>query len=161
MRISLRAENGADEPFLHRLVIETVTQELAAESWPEPMRSHLTSLQYAARRQAVRTHFPDGHSRIILVDDREAGWLFFACLADEVRLVEIMILVEFRGRGIGSMVIRCLIENAGDKPVRLLVNVMNSRATHLYEQLGFRRVGGNEVQHLMEYHPNCKDVRNE
>src|SRR5262245_64394049 len=116
MRISLRAESSADEPFLHRLVIEAVTQELAAESWPEPMRSHLIGLQYAARRQAVRTHFPDGHSRIILVDDREAGWLFFACLADEVRLVEIMILVELRGRGIGSMVIRCLIENAGDKP---------------------------------------------
>ncbi len=161
MRISLRAESGADEPFLRRLILETVTQELAAESWPEPLRSHLIGLQYAARRQAVRTHFPDGHSRIILVDDQEAGWLFVASLADEVRLAEIMILVECRGQGIGSTVIRRLIEHAGDTPVRLLVNVMNSRATHLYERLGFRRVGGDEVQQLMEYHPSCKDVSNE
>ena len=161
MKISLRAESDADEPFLRRLVGETVTQELAAESWPEPLRSHLIGLQYVARRQAVRTHFPDGHSRIIVVDDQEAGWLFFACLVDEVRLAEIMILGEWRGQGIGATVIRGLMANAGDKPVRLLVNVMNARATRLYQRLGFRRVGGDEVQQLMEYHPSYKDGRSE
>jgi ribosomal protein S18 acetylase RimI-like enzyme len=154
MTISLRPEETGDEPFLRRLVTTTITQELDADSWPEPMRSHLLGIQYSARRQSIRDRFPAGESGIVLVDGSEAGWLYTARLEDEVRLVEIMIQPEHRGRGVGSALIRRVIEAAGARPVRLSVNVMNIRAAQLYERLGFRRIGGDEVQLLME-HPGA------
>jgi ribosomal protein S18 acetylase RimI-like enzyme len=38
----------------------------------------------------------------------------------------------------------------GGKPARLNVAVLNSRAIALYRRLGFARIGGDEVQHVME-----------
>ncbi len=151
MTISRRPEEAGDEPFLRRLIVTTIGQELGAEFWPEPMRNHLLGIQYSARRQAMREGYPAGDSLIVLVDGAEAGWLFVAKLDDEVRLVEIMLLEEHRGKGVGAALIRELIANAGDRPVRLSVNVMNTGAARLYERLGFRRTGGDELHHFMEY----------
>ncbi len=80
------------------------------------------------------------------------GWIVVTTMPHEVRLVEIMVGAEFRGRGIGSAVIGEVLasaESAG-RPVRLHVNVTNIAAIRLYERLGFRRIDGDEVQHLME-----------
>jgi ribosomal protein S18 acetylase RimI-like enzyme len=154
MTVSFRLETDADEPFLRRLITNTIVEELGAGAWPEPMRAHLAGLQFSIRRNAVRVHFPAGESRIVMVDGVDAGWLYTADLEYEVRLVEIMIADVARGKGAGTAVIRHVIASSGDKPVRLYVNVMNDRAVRLYQRLGFQRVGGDEVQHLME-RPSC------
>lgn len=151
MKISLRREETGDEPFLRRLITTTIAQELAADCWPEPMRRQLLGMQYSARRQSIRDRFPAGESGIVLVDGSEAGWLYTARLEDEIRLVEIMIQPEHRGKGVGSALIRQVIEAAGPCPVRLSVNATNIRAAQLYERLGFRKIGGDEVYLLMEH----------
>jgi ribosomal protein S18 acetylase RimI-like enzyme len=150
--VALRPESPRDEPFIRRLILETVAQELGADAWPEPMRSHLLEIQYAARRQSHSANYPEAASRVILADGSEAGWVVVTVLPHEVRLVEIMILAQQRGKGIGTAVIRGVLADAGaeGKPVRLHVNVTNHAAIRLYERLGFRRTAGNEVQHLME-----------
>jgi ribosomal protein S18 acetylase RimI-like enzyme len=130
--------------------MDTVEAQLGAAAWPADVRETILKLQYQARRQAVRSRFPNGESRIILVDGREAGWLYIAELADETRLVEIMILSEYRGQGIGTTVLRKLIADAR-KPVRLSVDVSNAGAIRLYERVGFRPIGSDEVQHFMEH----------
>jgi GNAT superfamily N-acetyltransferase len=150
MIIGFRPEAPDDEPFLRRLIQSTIEEELGASAWPEPMRTHLIGLQCSARNQAVRGRFPEGESRIILADSAEAGWLYTAGLPEVVWLVEVMILPEHRGHGIGSAALRDVIDSAGARPLRLKVNVANTRAARLYERLGFRRAGGDEVQHLME-----------
>jgi GNAT superfamily N-acetyltransferase len=150
MIIGFRPEAPDDGPFLRRLIQSTIEEELGASAWPEPMRTHLIGLQCSARNQAVRGRFPEGESRIILADSVEAGWLYTAGLPEVVWLVEAMILPEHRGQGIGSAALRDVIGSAGARPVQLKVNVTNTRAIGLYERLGFRRVGGDAVQHLME-----------
>lgn len=151
MIIAFRPEAPDDESFLRRLIQSTIEEELGADAWPEPMRTHLIGVQYAARKQAVRGRFPEGESRIILADDAEAGWLYAAWLSDAVWLVEIMVLHAYRGRGIGRIAIQQLIRDAGGRPVQLKVNVTNAGAARLYERLGFHRVGGDEVQHHMKH----------
>jgi ribosomal protein S18 acetylase RimI-like enzyme len=150
MKITFRPEEIRDEPFLRSLITATVIEELGADAWPEPMRTHLIGIQCGSRLQGVRAHFPDGESRIVLIDDEEAGWLYLATLPGELRLVEIMLLAGQRNRGAGTAVLSKVIEGAAGKPVRLYVNVMNIRATRFYERLGFRRIAGDEVQHFIE-----------
>jgi ribosomal protein S18 acetylase RimI-like enzyme len=152
MQIKRRREAEEDEAFLRRLVVDAVGRELGADAWPEPMRGHLLGIQFDARRQSHWANYPDATSEVIEVEGRDAGWIVVMTMPHEVRLLEIMVGAEFRGRGIGSAAIGEVLaaaENAG-KPVRLHVNVTNGGAIRLYERLGFRRIGGDEVQHLME-----------
>lgn len=151
-QINRRRETPEDEAFLRELIVGTVAAELGAENWPEPMRGHLLRLQFDARRQSHRANYPEAASEVIEADGRDAGWIVVMTMPDEVRLVEIMMAAEFRGQGIGSAVIGEVVAaaNSADKPVRLHVNVTNKGAIRLYERLGFRRVGGDEVQDLME-----------
>jgi len=152
MTLSLRPEAEADEPFLRRLIIGAISQELGAEYWPEAMRGRLLDMQYSARRLPLRDRYPDGQSSIVLLDGAEAGWIFVASLPGELRLVEILILPEHRGKGTGNALIRQLIADAGSRPVRLSVDARNTRAIRLYERLGFQPAGGDEV-HLTMEHP--------
>lgn len=150
MTVTLRPEEPGDNAFLRRLMMETAAEELGAAAWPAAVREHLMGIQCSARLAAPRAHYPAGQSAIIVVDGADAGWLYTASLPEELRLVEIMLLRERRGAGAGTAVLRQLMAAAGDRTVRLFVNVMNERAVRFYERLGFARVGGDAVQHLME-----------
>jgi ribosomal protein S18 acetylase RimI-like enzyme len=152
MAVTLRPECLQDEPFIHRLVLETIAGELGISAWPEPMRSHLPGVQYAGRRQSHRVNYPTAVSQVIEADGAEAGWAVVDTRPDEVRIVDIMVLPELRGRGIGAAAIRGIQAAAAEsgKPVRLNVYITNYAAIRLYERLGFRRTGGDETQHYME-----------
>lgn len=155
MTISTRLESADDESFLRQLIMATVAEELMAATWPEAIRENLLDMQYRARLNSIRANFPQGESSIVLADGQGAGWLFVSTSADEIRLVDIMMLPQYRGRGIGSQLIRDLLSKAegAHLPVRLSVEVMNGRAISLYVKLGFRRVGSDEVRHFMEVVP--------
>ena len=151
MTVTLRPEQPSDEPFIRNLVLETVAIELGAEAWPEPMRSDLLQMQYAARRHA---RLDAGQSFIVQAGGAASGWVVLAPMEDGVHLVEIMILPALRGKGIGSAAIREVFSTATG-PVRLTVNRMNHGAIRLYERLGFRRTGEDEVQFFMERPPSA------
>jgi ribosomal protein S18 acetylase RimI-like enzyme len=155
MTVMLRPESPQDEPFLRRLIHASIAGELGASQWPEPMRTHLLSVQYTARRQLHRANFPAAASYVVVADGADAGWTVVTTMPHEIQLVEIMILPELRGKGIGTAAIRQVLASAAaaGKPVRLNVNVTNHAAIGLYQRLGFRRIEGDEVQHVMERLP--------
>lgn len=144
-----------DEPFLRSLILETIADEFGAGRWPEPLRSQILDLQYSARRQGVGAPGSGVSEEIVIADAEPAGWLVLSSTGDHIRLIEIMIAAANRNRGIGSEILRQVIACGAreGKPVRLSVNVTNTRAERLYSRLGFRRIGGNDVQHLMERIP--------
>jgi ribosomal protein S18 acetylase RimI-like enzyme len=152
MTITRRPETPDDEPFLRQMIIASVAQELMAWTWPEAVRDHLLGVQYTAKLGSLRASYPQACSEIILVDSQPAGWIFLDETPEQVYLAEIMISIEMRGQGVGAAVLREVLARAdrARKPVRLSVNVMNTRAIQLYERLGFARTGGSEVQHEME-----------
>jgi len=153
MIVSQRPATPEDEPFLRQLILDSVTEELMAASWPEPMRSQLLEMQYSARRRSIRERFPNAEDRIVLVDGQPAGWFARADLPDEIRWIDLMIRPERRGQGVGTALLgeEMAESDRARKPARFSVSVQNSRAIRLYERLGFRRTGGDETQHFMEY----------
>jgi ribosomal protein S18 acetylase RimI-like enzyme len=145
MQVTRRPETPADEAFLRALITDTISGELGASAWPEPMRTHLLDMQYRGRRRHTHSGIA---SYVIEADGVPAGWLLLAELPHERRIVEIMVTAEQRGRGIASAAIREILQSAG-KPVRLNVNVTNERAIRLYRSLGFAIEATEAVQHVM------------
>ena len=80
-------------------------------------------------------------------------------MADGARHVylldEIQIVREWRSRGIGSAIVRDLMDQAkaARKPLRLQVLKLNTRARELYARLGLRVVSESSTHHLMTYVP--------
>jgi len=58
---------------------------------------------------------------------------------DSLYIVELQVLPELQGRGIGTAVVRKVIEQGANRgvPVTLSVVPANPRAKRLYERLGF------------------------
>ena len=155
MTISCRLETLDDEPFVRRLLTDSITAELGAEAWPESLRAQLVGRQYRARRSSVHAAADEAASQIIVEDGEDVGWLLAAELDDEIRIIEILVTPRRRGRGVGSAAIRLVLERAAraGKTVRLVVNGTNVRAIRLYGQLGFRTMDDHQVQHLMRWSP--------
>jgi ribosomal protein S18 acetylase RimI-like enzyme len=108
-------------------------------------------LQASARYSSAVGTFPAGESRVVRLDGEDAGWLYFARLESEIRLVDVVVASRLRGKGAGTAAVRHVIELAGGLPVRLHVRTSNTGAQRLYERLGFRRIAGDAVNLLMEY----------
>lgn len=155
MNVTLRPAIPEDAPFVRQLVLDTVSEELMADSWPEPMRSHLLEIQYSSRLYSIRARFPGAQEFIILADTCPVGWMVKADLGEEIRWIELMVRPESRGKGVGKAALAEQIAEADrlGKPGRFSVSVGNVRAIRLYESLGFRRTGGDDTQHFMEYVP--------
>lgn len=153
MNISTRPATPGDEPFLEDLLLETITEQLQAGHWPAALRETVVGMQCRLRRDGIRASFPDAAGEIIEADGSLAGWLVAARRGDEILLGEIMIRAAWQGQGIGSVVLGRFLAEAGrlGLPVRLNVNTNNPRAARLYERLGFRRTGGDEVNSEMEW----------
>jgi ribosomal protein S18 acetylase RimI-like enzyme len=84
-------------------------------------------------------------------DGRPVGRLYLARLPDELRVVDIALLAEHRGRGIGQALMTAVIAeaDAASVPVRLHVELWNPAGTW-YERLGFRSIADGPVYRFLE-----------
>lgn len=152
--VDLRPATPADEPFLRSLMTRTMADELGAWAWPEAIRADLLQKQSQSRLVAMRSTWRGLDDRIISADGQPVGRIALAFTADEVWIVDLTVLPENRNGGVGTAVLRSILDEARrlGKPVRLHVN-MAHRASRFYERLGFVKAGGSDVHQLMEWTP--------
>ncbi len=151
MPIKLRPAELDDETFLYELYASTRAEEMTAWGWSAAQQQAFLSLQFRGQ-QAHYAEYPNTDHKIILEGERPIGRLFLSRLQDEIRLVDIALLPEHRGRGIGAALIQELFEEAArdGKAVRLHVEKFN-RARELYLRLGFQIVGDAQSHYFMEW----------
>lgn len=91
---------------------------------------------------------------MIVAGGEPAGRLYVARWEDEIRIVDIALLPEHRGRGVGTALLRELIEeaDAAGKPLSIHVE-QNNPARPLYDRLGFEEAGEFGVYVLMRRAP--------
>ena len=145
----------SDREFLCRLYASTRQEELAPVPWSEPEKEAFLRLQFEAQDRHYQEHFPAAAFQIIELDARPIGRLYVDRRADEIRLIDIALLPEFRGAGIGTALLMELIDEAAaaSKPLRIHVERFNP-ALRLYQRLGFRPLEEHGVYLLMEYRPS-------
>ena len=140
--VSLRPATPDDEAFLLDVYASTRLEELAGTDWDDNQKLAFIRMQFLVRERT----YPRVDSKIILLNGRPVGRLMVDRNDEEILLRDIALLTEYRNAGIGSRLIRELMQEAtsAGKPVHLHVLSM-SPAVRLYERLGFR-ASGNEAE---------------
>ena len=89
---------------------------------------------------------------VILCDDVRCGYLCAEDRDDNIHVRELVVDPDYQGQGIGTYILRDVIERAIARgvPVLLATHQLN-RAVNLYRRLGFRESGRTNSHILMEW----------
>jgi ribosomal protein S18 acetylase RimI-like enzyme len=158
--ITLRPVGEGDEGFLYQVYASTRHEELAPVPWTEAQKADFLRMQFGAQSRYYAENYPDAAFLVVLRDGRPAGRLYVDRRPDGIRIIDIALLPEHRGAGIGTALLADLLAE-GDregKPVSLRVERFNP-ALRLYERLGFRRIDDTGVYYLLERPAGGADVR--
>ena len=147
MAWQLRPVSAADEPLLRRIYATTRQAELDATDWSDTQREQFLDLQYRAQAQHYEAHNPGAEHGIVEVRVDGSAWtpagrLWLHRRPDALHVLDIALLPEHCGRGLGGDVLRHVMQRAwaGGRVVTIYVEQGNP-ARRLYERLGFVPVG--------------------
>lgn len=150
--ITLRPATHADRAFLRRVYATTREEELRGVPWTPEQKAAFVDMQFGAQDRHYREHYSGAQFLVVEAGGRPLGRLYLHSQPDEVRLMDLTLLPEFRGQGVGTALVgRVLARAAGEgKAVRLHVEGFNP-ALRLYERLGFVPLEERGVYRFMEW----------
>ena len=157
LEVSLRPETPEDESFLFDLYATTRDYEMNLIPWTESQKRAFLNQQCSAQLRHYRQHYSDASFQIIVLNQIRAGLIYVHRTQREICLVDISLMREYRGAGIGTRLTEQLLREAetNAKKVSLHVEVMNP-ARRLYERLGFRVVDDKGIYLHMEWQPRTR-----
>jgi ribosomal protein S18 acetylase RimI-like enzyme len=149
--ITLRPATADDEAFLFDLFASTREEFNFLEA---AQRQALLRMQYDTRRFQYEDGYPHAEGSIILLEDIPAGRMLVHEGEDAITLIDIAMLPQHRGLGIGTQLLQDLLKRAAlaRKPVKLQVFKTNP-AQRLYERLGFSQTGEQSMYLEMIFGP--------
>jgi ribosomal protein S18 acetylase RimI-like enzyme len=148
----LRPIRPADDAFLARVYASSRAEELAITDWSEELKANFCRSQFDAQSAYYAANYPDASFQIIERDGWPIGRLYVARWETEIRIVDITLLPEFRGSGIGTKLLRDLQTEARSAGKSLTIHVERfNRALGLYQRLGFEEVEDKGVYLLMRW----------
>jgi len=143
----LRPEVEADQPF--RLALFRASRGPGWDQLPLPadMLARIMEQQFHAQTQGYRAAYPQARLEIVMVGAQPVGRLATDRGAEALHLIDIAVVPERRGQGIGGAILRTLIDEAAaaETPLTLQVARDNLAAQRLYHRLGFALAGAGET----------------
>ena len=152
--LSFRPIAPEDREFLYRLYASTRAEELARVPWDDEEKARFLRFQFEAQHRYYREQFPEARFDLVLRGEAPIGRLYVDRRQDEIRLIDIALLPEHRGAGLGGRLMRGVLAQAeaAGLPVQIHVE-RNNPAMRLYDRLGFQQVEEQGVYWLMRWTP--------
>lgn len=153
-QISFRPITDDDLPFLRELYASTREQEMAVVPWTDDEKQAFLGQQFHAQHTFYQDQFSDAEFSLVLLNGEPGGRLYLDRREDEIRVIDIALTPEHRGKGLGGKLMRNVLDEAGSdgKAVRIHVE-RNNPALRLYDRLGFEHVEDQGPYLLMEWRP--------
>lgn len=154
--ISLKKVSAADREFLCAVYSSTRTEELATTDWTHEQKAAFCQQQFEAQDAHYLTHYPNASRDLILADGIPVGRLYVDRWLTEIRIMEITLLPETRGRGIGGKLLADLQDEARKANKLLSIHVERfNPALSLYSRLGFIVAEDKGVYLLLHWQPEA------
>ena len=150
--MTLTAATAADREFLFEVYAASRDSEMALVPWSAEQKQSFLRMQFDAQDQHYRAHYPDAQFQIIHHEGRAVGRLYVYESAAEIRIMDIALLPPWRGIGIGSSLLREILERAASSSRFVTLHVEHHNpARRLYHRLGFRPAGDEGVYLRMQW----------
>lgn len=150
--ITFRPCRPDDVPFLRHLYGTTREDELRLVDWTPGQKKAFVDFQFQAQKTHYEASYPECQFLVIELGGSAIGRLYIDRGDDRIKIIDIALLPEHRGRGIGGMLVEEILAEAGAtaRTVEIYVEHFNP-ARRLYDRLGFRHIDTNGVYHLMQW----------
>ena len=150
----LRDALPSDRAFLLALYTSTRADEFAQLGWPVEMERAFMKMQFEAQRGDYERRHPGARCQIVELRGCPVGRLWVAEDARSLTVLDISLVAELRGQGLGSECLRRVLRRADAAGLDVELQVVRGNpAQHLYERLGFRPIGEGDVRVAMVRKP--------
>jgi len=144
------ANAGADtQNFAYRLFAHDKLAQFAAAGLPQS--EALVEMQWRGRNLTYATQYPGAEDCIVSLEDgTPVGRYLLQKTQQFWRIVDLAILPEFRGRGIGTRLLEQLARQAATEGLAFTLRVeKDNPAIRLYVRLGFQVIGEDQISYEM------------
>ncbi len=152
--LALRPALPDDDEFFQELFRST-RRYLYQIALPESSIDNLVQQQYRLQQTSFAHHSPDACHLVILLSKLPIGKVIIDRTQSSFHIIDLAIVPERRGQGIGTAVLRA-IQAAAEKimySVELSVDQQNKDAKKLYLSLGFQVTGSSDTHDAMNWTP--------
>jgi GNAT superfamily N-acetyltransferase len=151
----LRTATPEDNIFYFRVYASTRTDEMALVNWTAEQKEAFLLMQFNAQTEHYRIHYPLAEYQIIQRDGDPIGRLIVERTKDQLLIMDIVLLPEYRNSGVGTGIIKDLMAEAARSGVPLVLRVeFFNPVIRLYTRLGFVKTREvNSVYHEMVWTP--------
>jgi ribosomal protein S18 acetylase RimI-like enzyme len=142
MKIELRPATPDDLEFARRLHHTAYRDVIVRQfgGWDEELQDSFFEEKWCPTE-----------TRIVIVGGRGVGLLQVQAQEHLIEIVEIQLLPEYQGRGIGSTLLKNELELADRAGLPTILRVLKeNRARDLYSKLNFKVMGSSETHYFME-----------
>lgn len=151
-----------DHGFLSLLYASTREQEMELVNWSREQKDIFLQMQFEAQHRFYMEQFTDAEFFVIERGAQSIGRIYIDRRKDEIRLIDIALLPDFRNQHIGTVLLKEVLKEgqASKLPVGIHVE-KNNPAMRLYLRLGFEAVEDQGVYDLMRWQPVVQDASQE
>jgi len=127
---------------------------MASQNWSDEEKEKFVRMQFNAQHKYYHQTFLGSNFDIIQMNGKDIGRFYVGRWKEETRVIDITILPQFRGRGIGSSLMKAILQEAALKKVAVRIHVEHyNPALSLYQKLGFHIIGDTGVYYFLECRP--------
>jgi ribosomal protein S18 acetylase RimI-like enzyme len=153
--LAVRPALPQDEIFLYELYVAIRGPLFAYAPITAEQREFLLRMQFRAQMSGYAQQFPNSCYHVVLLDSRPVGRLWVAPGNQELLLVDIGIHPSAQSKGLGTVLIQRLQQEAQRQklPIRSQVERTNAGSLRFHRRLGFQIVREDLMQYYMEWNP--------
>ena len=152
--IELRPVEEKDSSFIETVYRSVREKELSLTNWPEQQKQAFVFMQLTAQLSEYKTNYPGAAFQIIMYEKKPAGRFYIWENDSEIRLIDITLLLQFRGIGIGTFLLKDLITKSNEVQKKISLHVEpDNKALRLYRRSGFIHIRNNGRHYYMERNP--------
>ena len=150
--ITFQTIEEKDQQFVSKVYRRTREKELPFAYLPEEQKSGLLLMQLEAQLADYERNYIGAKRQIILYNEERVGYIYTWDSKREIRILDISLLPEFQGNGIGGTILNDILKTGKQQHKKVSLHVaLGNPAKRLYERLGFVKISDNFTHEYMEY----------
>jgi len=144
--IALRPRREEDEAFLRDLFFSVRAPEFAVMGWPEPVLRDFLAGQSHLQNRHYANVYPNAANLVVTSHGTAIGRVILSPSPGDIRVVDIALLTQWRGNGLGAALLDAVKQQAKAARVSISLSVdFSNPARRLYLRHGFLPVGDNGI----------------